>query len=164
MSDISLRREDGCASLAWTKAIMLGQHISKLKQHTMETLSIECFNEIFLHLELSDLTRVAATSKVHACLLGVENNQLWNLLLCQRLWRVDPSTVLFNNKTQKEGGVLTDWWGHFRTMITAEQNYQSYLTNLKLKDLDGWIERHFLGQLAPHWNGWESRFWALRQR
>lgn len=152
----------------------------------MDSLPTECYNTICVHLELSDLARLASSCKGHASRLTISttststasksninnNNELWNLLLCQRLWTVDPTAILFQQQQEQEQdedqpvGITTstttsiDWNAQFRTMIQAEQANKVYLTNLKEMDLDGWIERHFLGQLAEHWNGWERRFWA----
>jgi len=115
----------------------------------MDTLPAECFNAICLHLELQDIARLAASCRMHASLCGRHNNELWNLLMCQRLWKVDPHRVLDGN--------IDGWKDQFRKMV---KDYESYLMNLKSTNLDGWIERHFLGQLQHPWNGWDLRFWA----
>ena len=128
----------------------------------MDTLPTECFNGICLHLELSDLSNLAGCSKTLASFCGSENNALWNLLLCQRLWTVDPSATVMFKDDDLDCDALEEvnWQAQYRKMIQAEKEHQTYLNNLKLLDLDGWIERHFLGELASHWNGWQRRFWS----
>ena len=134
----------------------------------LNDLPTECFNEVCAHLSVStgDISNLSLCSKAFAFLCSNKNNDLWNLLLCHRLWAVDPSTVLKLEHNSKADGdeayikAVANWHEQYRKMVTAERQYQMYLDNLKQLDLDGWLERHFIGQLAPHWNGWERRYWT----
>jgi hypothetical protein len=126
----------------------------------MEVLPIECFNNICTYLNLPDLAMLALTCKAHALQFSSKNNELWNLLLCQRLWIIDPCKVLFQDDSTAVHKDTADWEAQFHTMVGAEQEHRRYLSMLKNMNLECWIERHFLGQLASHWNGWERRFWA----
>ena len=127
----------------------------------LENLPTESFNIICVHLPIEDLPKVSASSKTLHGLCGGENGHLWNLLLCHRLWTVDPSKVIPLEDVQ---GDNVNWMDQYRTMVRAEQEHQQRLDELLNLDLDGWLERHFLGQLAPHWNGWERRFWSWSSR
>lgn len=122
----------------------------------LETLPNECFNEICIHLSVSDLPHLSACSKSLASFCGNDNEELWNLLLCRRLWTVDPSKTLALDDTSTK----VEWKKKYRTMINSEKYHQKYLDDLKRLDLEGWLDRHFVGQLAPHWNGWETRYWT----
>ena len=125
---------------------------------SLESLPTECFNAICVHLPISDLPNVSACSKTLKILCGQENGHLWNLLLCLRAWTVEPNAVIPLDGNELGGQV--DWMNLYRRMLDAEKAQQKYLDDLRQLDLDGWLERHFLGQLAPHWNGWERRFWS----
>lgn len=134
---------------------------------SLESLPTECFNAICLHLEVGrDMAaNLSLASKTCAALCGRDNNALWNLLLCHRLWTVDPTDVLdiSDSSTSTSSPMNADqivWREQYRLMIAAEQEHQRYLDRLHATDLDGWLDRHFLGQLAPRWNGWERRFWS----
>lgn len=120
----------------------------------LETLPTDCFNHICVHLEVGYLADLSSCSKSAASLCGGANGELWNLLLCQRLWAVDPATVLQLNTTANQ----IDWKEQYQTLVKAERDRQKYLDHLQHVDLHGWLERHFIGQLAPHVNGWEARY------
>ena len=137
----------------------------------LESLPNECFHHVCLYVTLADLATLSACSQTTAALSG--HNELWNLLLCQRLWTVDPSQVLDesilvnndDNTTISETERFTqhhqvDWKAQFKILRYKEQQFQAYLDNLKSRNVHGWLERHFIGQLAPQWNGWEARYWT----
>lgn len=126
---------------------------------SLESLPTECFNIICVHLPIEDVPKISVCSKTLRDLCGSDNGHLWNLLLCHRVWTVDPSTVI-----PLEGTEDVHWMDLYREMVNAECQHQQYLDDLKILDLDGWLERHFLGQLAPRWNGWERRFWSWSSR
>lgn len=144
-----------------------------ISNEALAQLPKECWNEVFLHLSLSELRAVGSTCQYLHLLLFANhdttnsvdsemehsndnNNEFWNCFLCQRTWIVDPTVVLSGDK-RPEG---EPWMQHFRTMLQAEQDRQRHLDRLSNLDLDGWLERHFIGELHPIWNGWERRYWS----
>eukprot|EP00591_Stephanopyxis_turris_P017869 CAMPEP_0195542992 /NCGR_PEP_ID=MMETSP0794_2-20130614/51888_1 /TAXON_ID=515487 /ORGANISM="Stephanopyxis turris, Strain CCMP 815" /LENGTH=191 /DNA_ID=CAMNT_0040677139 /DNA_START=292 /DNA_END=867 /DNA_ORIENTATION=+ len=79
------------------------------------------------------------------------------MLFCHRWWTVDPKKILANAPIK---GQNIDFLAAFRAMVAAEGKHQSALDELQQLNLRSWLERHFIGQFAPHWNGWERRFWS----
>eukprot|EP00339_Tiarina_fusa_P014715 CAMPEP_0117074274 /NCGR_PEP_ID=MMETSP0472-20121206/52324_1 /TAXON_ID=693140 ORGANISM="Tiarina fusus, Strain LIS" /NCGR_SAMPLE_ID=MMETSP0472 /ASSEMBLY_ACC=CAM_ASM_000603 /LENGTH=226 /DNA_ID=CAMNT_0004799219 /DNA_START=176 /DNA_END=854 /DNA_ORIENTATION=+ len=53
-----------------------------------------------------------------------------------------------------------NWRGAFRDMVRAERDHQIHLDELRRLNLSGWLERHFLGDMALYWQGWERRYWS----
>ena len=125
---------------------------------SVDSLPTDCFNGICLYLELADLSHLAACNKSLVVLCCNENKELWNLILCQKMWAVDPSVVLGDPEEASAEGV--DSQAQFRKMMNADKDYRQYLDELKSVELTGWLECHFLGQVAPDSNGWERRFWS----
>lgn len=135
----------------------------------------ECCDDICLYLELPELNALGLSC--HSLYQSLfddtntsgcghpANNELWNRFLCQHIWTVDPLTVLADSMNTS-GSALDQnpWMQHVRRMVEAEKNYQLHLDRLATMDLSGWLDRHFLGQLAPGWNGWEKRFWSWDSR
>ncbi|CAB9504381.1 expressed unknown protein [Seminavis robusta] len=126
----------------------------------LETLPQECFNHVVAHIPLSDMPKLSCASKAMAELCGSDNSELWNGLLCERLWTVDPSVVLSSSDTTTTTLEMVNWKDQYKSLVKAEQDHQAYLDGLRRLNLHGWLERHFIGQLAPHWNGWEARYWT----
>lgn len=125
----------------------------------METLPVECFHRgVCAYLTVSDLAHLTVCSTSMAALLsGPEaQEQVWNVLLCQRRWTVDPSEVL----EAEDHADAVRWKEQYRRMVRAERDHQTYLDDLQRLDLRGWLERHFIGRLASRWDGWEMRYWS----
>lgn len=95
------------------KAVMRESHLDKSCAGTqsmflatmtascsLETMPVECFNQICFHVALSDIFSLAVSSKSMATLCGRDNRELWNVLLCDRMWTVDPSLVVLGQQLQ----------------------------------------------------------------
>lgn len=134
----------------------------------LEQLPKECFNTVGGYLSIRDLALgVGMCSQQLNICCGQGNSELWNGLLCDRMWTVDPGKVLSirlgaENDTANTANNITNWKEQYSEMVTAETEYRAYLENLKSMNLEGWLERHFIGDLAlaQVWNGWERRFWT----
>jgi hypothetical protein len=117
----------------------------------LEDLPKECFNQVCVCLSIPDVNLLSRSSTTFQRLVHKENSELWNLLLCQRLWTVDPCSLLDEH--------VVYWKGAFRQLVQAERDHQLQLDALRRLDLNGWLERHFIGKFS-HWHGWERRYWS----
>mmetsp|Transcript_36478 Transcript_36478/g.56626 ORF Transcript_36478/g.56626 Transcript_36478/m.56626 type:complete len:242 (+) Transcript_36478:150-875(+) len=123
----------------------------------LEDLPKECFNQVCAYLPVPDVNLLSQSSTTFRDLVHKDNNELWNLLLCQRLWTIDPCAMLLE---EEDHHALVDWRGAFRDMVRAERDHQIHLDELRRLNLSGWLERHFLGDMALYWQGWERRYWS----
>ena len=121
---------------------------------SLEELPGECFNHICTYASSAVIPPLSTVSKSIA--IACRSQELWNLFLCQRLWTVDPSSHLDEEANFDD----IHWKEKFKSLVCAEHEHQLYLDRLKQLDVEGWLERHFIGSIAPQWNGWEKRYWT----
>lgn len=131
----------------------------------------ECWNEVFLHLNLSELRAVGSACRYLNSLLfanhvpthstgsemvkhcnNCKNNEFWHRFLYHRTWTVDPtivlSAVVLDACPQRE-----PWMQHVSTMALAEQDRQRRLDRISTQNVTHPLDCHFLGD-KPLMYGW----------